>query len=107
MKFPFHQIPPVVIGRAYVDSIIMQTPRFVGGRLIDFTNYSMNWFDLLLWIAVNYHQGKDTFRNHSFVKQMPEDREYNKQFMRGKYVTTLKRAKFVVDENGALVPNVL
>lgn len=56
---------------------------------------------------MSYHQGKDTFRNHSFVKQMPEDREYNKQFMRGKYVTTLKRAKFVVDENGALVPNVL
>ena len=56
---------------------------------------------------MNYHQGKDTFRNHSFVKQMPEDREYNRQFMRGKYVTTLKKARFVVNEKGALVSNVL
>ena len=38
---------------------------------------------------------------------MPEDREYNKQFMRSKYVTTLKKARFVVNEKGALVSNVL
>lgn len=50
-------------------------------------------------IALNLHQGRDTFRNHNFDKQSEEDKEYNKRYVRGK-TGTLQNAKFAVDEKG-------
>ena len=79
----------------------MQTARAVGGRLIDITNYSMSW-QFLFDIAIHYHQGRDTFRNHTFEKQSEEDKEFNKQFLR-KGVVTLHDAKFSVNSNGEFV----
>lgn len=79
-NFPFEIIPPVVIGRFKVDTILMRIPQLVKGCRIDFSEYGNISVNIIIVIALSIHQGRDGFQSHGMKRLVNENRLYNNKY---------------------------
>lgn len=86
-----------MVGRIYVDNILMALTKRFHSELIDISFYGRSVsvdFD----IADHFHQGMDTFQKHGYNKQTEEDKLWNFKYLNGT-VMTFFEAKYFIDKD--------